>query len=247
MPSVALPPSVPSNHDLTTRSRAAAADPARPSSPFAALLDDGGDSTPAAPTQERRQPGAIARSAPRSGETTDAAEPAETAPPPQAPAPDAVSATIATIVPAGKAAEAGADTEAEVIPADDVGGDEAATIEATEAVLLAAATVDTTAPDPAAPPVPVGGQPAAPVDQPPAPVAGLAIAAADPLPPDAVAPATDPAASPRAGSAAAVAGHADTSDAPNAPGDGRRGSYQDQQQTDQRVIHRSARACSAMR
>ena len=218
MPSVALPPSVPSNHDLTARSRAAAADPARPSSPFAALLDDGGDSTPAAPTQERRQPGAIARSAPRSGETTDAAEPAETAPPPQAPAPDAVSATIATIVPAGKAAEAGADTEAEVIPADDVGGDEAATIEATEAVLLAAATVDTTAPDPAAPPVPTGGQPAAPVNQPPAPVAGLAIAAADPLPPDAVAPATDPAASSlRAGSPTVVAGHADTSDAPNAP------------------------------
>jgi hypothetical protein len=42
----------------------AAADPARPSSPFAALLDGAGDSTPAAP--DRRQPCATTRSAPRS-------------------------------------------------------------------------------------------------------------------------------------------------------------------------------------
>jgi hypothetical protein len=36
VPRVALPPSVPSNHDLATRARAPAADTARPSSPFAA-------------------------------------------------------------------------------------------------------------------------------------------------------------------------------------------------------------------
>ena len=112
--------------------------PGRPSSPFATLLDDAGDSTrhagagpPAAGRncQERAAAGGGRAAGPPAAQ------------PPQAPAPDAViSAAIATIVPAGKAAEEGADTEAEVMPADDVGDDEAATIEAAEAVLLAAAT-----------------------------------------------------------------------------------------------------------
>jgi chemotaxis protein MotD len=221
VPRVALPPSVPSNHDLATRARAPAADPARPSSPFAALLDGGGDSTPAAP--DRRQPGATTRSAPRSdGETgvePAAPRPGET---PDATEPDAViSPAITTIVAAGKAIEAGAGSEAEAIPADDAGDDEAAALDAAEAALLAAATDGPTVPDTAAPPVPASDQPAAPVDQPPTPVAGLAIAAAtpaaDPLPADAAATETDPVLSPRPGAAAVIAGRAD---APAPPAQG---------------------------
>ena len=235
MPSVALPPSVPSNHDLTTRSRAPAADPGRPSSPFAALLD-GDDSPPAAPAQDRRQPGATTRSAPRSdgearvepaprsGEMSDAAEPGETAQPPQAPGPDAViSAAMAPIVPAGTAAEAAAGTEA--IPADDAGDDEAATIETTEAVLFAAATDDTTAP-----PSPAGDKPAAP-PVPAAPIVGLAITAApitEPAieaAPDADLPiaagvATEPMSGASVPAADPIASRGLPADAPNAPAQG---------------------------
>ncbi len=182
MPRVALPASVkPSNHGLTAHRHTAGADPSRPSNPFAALLDGAGDATATAPTQERRQPGSIARSAarsdgetriepstPRSHKTSGSADRSERPDPQQATSPDGATADET----------AGAEPEAKTDLGDD---EEAATIDVTEATLLAVAMDDT------------AGQSAPAGDTPAAPAAGLAIAAAVAAEPaqDAIAQATD--------------------------------------------------------
>ncbi len=187
MPRVALPAIKPSDHGLTPRRHAAGADPGRVSNPFAALLDGAGDASAAAPTPERRQPGSIARSAarsdgetrvepatPRSRETPDAVDRSERPDPRQATSPDGTAADET----------AGAQPEAKTDLGDDK---EAATIDVTEATLLAVAMDDTAGPS--SPPeqsLPAGDKPAAPV-------AGLAIAVAVAAEPaqDAIAQATD--------------------------------------------------------